>query len=169
MGNYVDSSLTSTTTAKHRPSAYLPRTSVDRSHPGTPEQSRTTAIPTTDQQSSSNVTGAAHQQSPSLNQTVVQDTGPQGRTLHAQVIGSSRQHRTVQQPTSPSVVSSNAGRGPPSKRRRVTGTGSISRETSTLPPTPVNRGLIQGAENCLSGCIFIFSGHLPNLTKPQAQ
>ena len=54
MRNYHDGSLQNDTT--NIPSAYLSRTPVDRSHPATPEQSRTAAIPTANQQSSSNVT-----------------------------------------------------------------------------------------------------------------
>lgn len=61
MGNYHDSSLSSTTTTKHRASAYLPTTPSDQSHPATPEQSGTAAIPTISHQSSSNVIGDAHQ------------------------------------------------------------------------------------------------------------
>jgi hypothetical protein len=174
MGNYVDA-LSGTSTRKI-PSAYLPSDSVERGYPVTSEQSRTAAIPTANQPSSSTVTGAAHQQLPSLTQVTAPDPNPQGAASQAQgsrltVHPTTRQQRIVQQPTSPSVISNNAGLDPPSKRRRVTGTGAGPSETPTLPPTPSNRGLVvpRGAEKCLHGCIFVFTGELPNLTRPQAQ
>jgi hypothetical protein len=138
-GNYVDA-LPGTST-RRIPSAYLPSDSVERGYPVTSEQSRTAAIPTTNQPSSSNVTGAAHQQLPSLIQATAQDSEPQDVALHAQRSGSTvhpttRQQRIVQQPASPSVISHNAGLDPPSKRRRVTGTRTGPSETPTIPPTP---------------------------------
>lgn len=38
-----------------------------------------------------------------------------------------------------------------------------------MSSTSVDKDRIRGAENCLSGCIFVFSGELPNLSRPDAQ
>jgi len=172
MGNYHDSSLSSTTTTKHRPSAYLPTTPSDQSHPATPEQSGTAAIPTISHQSSSNVIGDAHQQLPSSRQIVSQGLDPREICMNALAARSTVRStttlpRTIQQPTSPSV--DNARQGPPSKRRRVTDTGATPSETTTMSSTPVDKDQLRGAENCLSGCIFVFSGELPTLSRPDAQ
>jgi hypothetical protein len=116
MGNHFDA-LPGTSTRKI-PSAYLPSDSVERGRLVISGQNRTAAIPTTSPQSSSNVTGAAHQQLSSLTQATAQDLEPQDAASHAQGSGSTvhpttRQQRIVQQPTSPSVISNNAGLDPP--------------------------------------------------------
>jgi hypothetical protein len=88
MANYADSPLSSATVTKHLPSAYLPSDSGKRDHPVTPEQNRTAAVPTTNQSSSSNLTGAADQRLPSSRRINTQDSEPQDVSLHAQVSGS---------------------------------------------------------------------------------
>lgn len=143
------------------------------SHLVNPERSRTVAIPTS-QQSSSNVTGDAHQQLPFFNMTVTREPLPHPLTSHTQMSGSmgyppTRPQHNGHQPTSPSVFSNHAGQSPPRKRTRLTGTGEILSETATLPPRAISDSLVRGAENCLSGCVFIFSGHLPNLSRAQAR
>jgi hypothetical protein len=142
-----------------------PNTTSTRAH-----SSATTSLP-----SSSNVIDAAHQGLPSSSRVSTQGLESQGHTPHVEVLGSSvhpttSQHRIVQPQTSPSVLSNNAGQEHPSKRRRVTGTGAIASETPNLPPAPIDRDFVmpRGAENCLSGCIFVFSGELPNMSRPQA-
>jgi hypothetical protein len=121
MANYLGGLRDSHTTRVHS-SVYLPRDSLDRSHPVTPEQSRTAGIPTTNLPSVSNMTDAAHQRLPTLSQVATQGSEPQDHASTVQVPGATvhpttRQSRIVQPQTSPSAVSDDVGQDHRSKRR----------------------------------------------------
>lgn len=119
--------------------------------------------------------GAARQEHPPLSQVVAsiaQSPEPQTISSKAPVSTSAAQlstaHvRTPQQSTEPAAVSPDAGQDPLSKRRRIVGTGLISSETPALPSVSFKQGLVtpQGAENCLTGCIFVFTEELPTLSR----
>ncbi|KAH0017048.1 hypothetical protein KCU78_g7648, partial [Aureobasidium melanogenum] len=59
----------------------------------------------------------------------------------------------------------------PDKRRRIVDVEPVSKGTSALQPTSLNKGLLipQGAEKCLNGCNFVFTGELPNLSRLRAK
>jgi hypothetical protein len=78
MANYLGGLRDPHTTRAHS-SVYLPRDSLDQSHPVTPEQSRTAGIPTTNLPSVSNMTDAAHQRLPTLSQVATQGSEPKVR------------------------------------------------------------------------------------------
>lgn len=153
-------------------------TPVGQDSPVALEQRNVVANPTI-HHSPSTTSNTVRQQLPPLSQVVAaatQNPEQQDVILNPPTSASIAQprpgqHRIARQSVISPPIADNVEQEPPLKRRRIVGSEARSGRASALPSIPADGRLAnpQGAENCLSGCVFIFSGELPTLSRVAAK